>query len=94
MIPVLGGSSTSQTTGEKRPASPHVEPPPAKRLREGKAAAENLLVELVAQLISGFKLLTKLIVPDQVLDKVCVVQDAAKNVRAKLGEKADWVGDV
>ena len=94
VLPLLGGWSTSQTIGEKRPASPHVEPPPAKRLREGKAAAENLLVELVAQISSGFELLAKLMVLDQVPDKVCAVQDAAKSVRAKLGEKPDWVGDV
>ena len=29
VLPVLGGSLTSQTTGEKRPASPHVESPTA-----------------------------------------------------------------
>ena len=80
VLPIPGGSSTSQTTGKKRPALPHVESPPAKCLREGKAVAENLLVELVAQLSSGFELLTKLMVPDQVPDIVCAVQDAAKSV--------------
>lgn len=94
VLKVPGVSSTSQMTGEKRPALPHIELPPAKCLREGKAVAENLLVELVSQLSSGFELLTKLMVPDQVPDKVCAVQDAAKSVRAKLGEKSDWVGDV
>ena len=94
VLPVPGGSSTSQTTGEKRPASLHIESPPAKCLRESKAVAMNLLVELVAQPSSGFELLTELMVPDQVPDKVCAVQDAAKSVRAKLGEKTDWVRDV
>ena len=69
VLPVPGGSSTSQTTGEKRPVSPHVESPPTNRLREGKAAAENLLIELVAHLSSGFELLTKLMVPDQVRER-------------------------
>ena len=80
VLPVLGGSSTNQTTGEKRPVLPHIESPPAKCLRECKAVAKNLLVKLVAQLSSGFELLTKLMVPDQVPDKVCAVQDAAKSV--------------
>ena len=94
VLPVPGGSSTSQMMGKKNPVLPQFELLPAKHLREGKAAAEKLLVELVMQLSSGFELLTKLMVPDQVPDKVCAVQDAAKSVRAKLGEKPDRAGDV